>query len=119
MFVKKMSACREFTANDGCQIRELLHPKNDPIDLPYSLALATVAVNSSSYRHTLEQTEIYHIQQGTGLLHINNETQAVEPGDVAVIPAKAVQWIDNTGETPLVFTAIVSPPWSEEGDIRL
>jgi len=36
VFVKKTSECDAFVANDGCTIRELLHPKNDPVDLPYS-----------------------------------------------------------------------------------
>ena len=119
MFVKKMSDCPEFTANDGCQIRELLHPNNDPVALPYSLALATVAVSASTYKHRLDQTEIYHIQQGRGLLHIDEESQEVEAGDTAVIPAQAIQWIDNTGTVPLIFSAIVSPAWSDDGDTRL
>ena len=119
MFVKKLSECPEFTANDGCQIRELLHPNNDPVVLPYSLAQASVAVNSSTYQHRLEQTEIYHIQQGEGLLHVNDESRKLQAGDVAVIPAKAIQWIDNIGDSPLIFTAIVNPPWTEEGDTRL
>jgi len=100
VFVKKISACNSFVANDDCTIRELLHPKNDAIDLPYSLALATVDVGSKSYQHKLEQTEVYHILQGH-------------------IPAEALQWIENIGSEPLIFAAIVSPPWTKDGDVRL
>ena len=106
-------------ANDGCSIRELLHPKNDAVDLPYSLALATVDVGQKSYRHKLEQTEVYHILQGHGRMFIDSEDSEVGTGDVIVIPAEAVQWIENIGSEPLVFTAIVSPPWTEDGDVRL
>ncbi len=119
MFVKKTSECDAFMANDGCSIRELLHPKNDAIELPYSLALATVDVGSKSYQHKLEQTEVYHILQGYGRIFIENEGNEVGAGDVIVIPAQALQWIENIGSEPLIFAAIVSPPWTKDGDVRL
>jgi len=119
VFVKKISECDAFVANDGCTIRELLHPKNDAVDLPYSLALAMVDVNRESYQHKLKQTEVYHILQGHGRLFIENEDNEVGVGDVIVIPAEAVQWIENIGSEPLVFAAIVSPPWIEDDDVRL
>jgi mannose-6-phosphate isomerase-like protein (cupin superfamily) len=119
VFVKKTSECDAFMANDGCSIRELLHPKNDAIELPYSLALATVDVGSKSYQHKLEQTEVYHILQGYGRIFIENEGNEVGAGDVIVIPAQALQWIENIGSEPLIFAAIVSPPWTKDGDVRL
>jgi len=119
VFVKKTSECDAFVANDGCTIRELLHPKNDPVDLPYSLALATVDVGQQSYQHKLQQTEVYHILQGYGRLFIENEDREVGVGDVIVIPAEALQWIENIGNEALIFSAIVSPPWTEDGDVRL
>ena len=118
MFVKKTSDCEAFVANDGCNIRELLHPKNDAVDLPYSLALATVEIGKQSYQHKLEQTEVYHILQGHGQMIVDSEVCEVVAGDVIVIPEQALQWIENIGNEPLIFAAIVSPPWTEEGDIR-
>ncbi|RKZ47779.1 MAG: cupin domain-containing protein, partial [Gammaproteobacteria bacterium] len=99
--------------------RELLHPKNDAIELPYSLALATVDVGSKSYQHKLEQTEVYHILQGHGRMFIENEDNKVDAGDGIVIPAEALQWIENIGSEPLVFAVIVSPPWTKDGDMRV
>ena len=119
MFVKKTSDCEVYIANDGCKVRELLHPKNDAVDLPYSLALATVDVGKQSYQHKLGQTEVYHILQGHGRIFIENEDTEVAAGDVIVIPEEALQWIENVGNEPLVFAAIVSPPWTEEGDTRI
>ena len=119
MFVKKTSECDAFVANDGCSIRELLHPENDPVDLPYSLALATVEIGRKSYQHKLEQTEIYHILQGHGRMFIENENREVRVGDVIVIPAETLQWIENIGSEPLIFAAIVSPPWTKDGYVRL
>lgn len=119
MFVKTLNECDSFVANDGCRIQELLHPKNDPVDLPYSIAIAKVEVGKESYRHKLKQTEVYHILSGKGLLHVNDETKIIKTGDVAVIPGDAIQWIENKGTEELVFAAIVSPPWQSEDDERL
>ena len=119
MFVKKILDCDAFVANDGCTIRELLHPKNDAVDLPYSLALATVDIGKQRYQHKLEQTEVYHILQGNGRMFIENEDSEVAAGDVIAIPSGAIQWIENIGNEPLVFAAIVSPPWTEDGDAKI
>ncbi len=119
MFVKTLANCSRFIANDGCEIQELLHPKNDSVDLPYSIAIAHVAIGKSSYQHKLKQTEAYHILSGEGLLHVDDDNQLLKMGDVAVIPSQAIQWIENTGEVELIFAAIVSPPWQEKDDVRL
>jgi mannose-6-phosphate isomerase-like protein (cupin superfamily) len=119
MLTKRQVDCREFIANDGCRIRELLHPKNDPVILPYSLALATVEPGKASYRHRLKQDEVYYLLEGCGLMHVGAETRPVCAGDVIHIPSEAEQWIENPGTQPLVFAAIVSPPWRSEDDVRL
>ena len=119
MFIKNLNDCKEFTANDGCRIRELLHPANDPVELPYSVAIARVDAGKQSYKHKLKQNEVYYILQGTGQLHIEDEIKLVTTGDIVVILADSVQWIENTGEDELMFAAIVSPPWTREGDMRL
>jgi mannose-6-phosphate isomerase-like protein (cupin superfamily) len=119
MFVKSLSDCPPLLANDGCTLRELLHPKNDPIDLPYSLAIAEVAVGEHSYRHRLAQDEVYYVIDGRGLMHIDDETRELAAGDAVLIPAGAVQWIENLGTTTLRFMAVVSPPWCAAGDERL
>ena len=119
MFVKNLYGCNEFTANDGCGIRELLHPEKDGVDLPYSLALARVKPGRATYRHRLEQTEVYYLLRGAGRMIIDNEIRDVTSGDIIVIPARAVQHIENTGRETLEFAAIVSPPWTKKGDIRV
>ena len=116
MFVKNLNACKEFTANDGCLIRELLHPKNDPVDLAFSLAVARVPVGERTRRHKLVQTEVYFVLTGQGWMHINNKTREVGADDVILIPPQAVQWIENIGDDELRFIAIVSPPWREQDD---
>ena len=83
MFVKNINDCPEFTANDGCRIREWLHPKNDKVELPYSVATATVESGQQSYKHKLEQTEVYLITAGQGCMHVGAEEQIVNAGDAA------------------------------------
>lgn len=119
MFVKNAENCAEFTAVDGCRLRELLHNKNDAVELPYSLALARVEAGRRTRRHRLDRTEVYYITQGRGLMHIDEEEREVGQGEAILIPAGAVQWIENSGEDELCFIAIVSPPWSADGDERL
>ena len=119
MFVKNIDQCHAFTANDGCTIREWLHPGNDPIELPYSVAEAVVEVGPSSYKHKLKQTELYLILSGQGNIHVDEETKLVKTGDCIVIPSESIQWIENVGNEQLRFLALVNPPWSEKDDIRI
>lgn len=117
MFVKNLNNCNEFEANDGCQIRELLHPENDPVELPYSIAIARVDAGKQTYRHKLKQSEVYYILAGKGRMHIDDESRQVSVGDIIFIPPQAEQWIENSGHEQLQFAAIVSPPWSDKDDI--
>lgn len=119
MFVKNLSDCEKFSANDGCDIQELLHPANDLVDIPYSIAIASVQAGKRSYKHRLEQSEVYFILSGSGIMHMNDKEKGLQQGDVVLIPAGSVQWLENTGEDEIQFMAIVSPPWTEAGDIRL
>jgi len=119
MLVKHEKECPEIIANDGCRLRELLHPERDDAEISYSLAMANVEPGKSTYRHQLRQTEVYYILQGIGRIHIGDETQEVNEDDAVVIPKNSVQWIENIGENNLVFAVIVSPPWKAEDDVRL
>jgi len=118
MFIKRTQDCPTHIAIDGCTIREVLQPARDTLGLPYSLAVAEVAVGAHTYRHRLEHTEVYYLLAGRGLMHIENETAEVVVGDAVTIPAHAVQWIENTGHEILRFIALVNPPWTIEVDQR-
>ncbi|MSQ68804.1 MAG: cupin domain-containing protein [Gammaproteobacteria bacterium] len=118
MLIKHPAQVPAFVANDGCLIRELLHPAHGDCDLAYSLALAEVAVGAASYRHRLAQTEVYFIVAGEGELHIDARSARLTAGDTALIPAGAEQWIENCGNEVLQFLALVSPPWCAAADQR-
>lgn len=119
MLVKRLQNCREIIANDGCRLRELLHPAHGDCVLPYSLAHAEVAVGEATLPHRLDRTEVYFILEGHGVLHVDSAMETVNAGDTALIPAAAVQWIENAGLDVLRFAAIVSPPWAAAGDERV
>ena len=116
MLVKNLQDCEMFIAGDNTQLRELLHPDKQPIDLRYSLAHAVVPVGQISIDHSLTTSEVYYILSGRGEMHIDAEVKAVGPGDAIYIPPKARQFIRNTGQVPLVFICIVDPAWRAEDE---
>lgn len=119
MLVKRTKDCAPFAAVDGCMLRELLHPAHGDCTLPYSLAIAEVAVGGKTHPHRLDRDEVYLILQGEARLHVDAETAPLAAGAAALIPAHGVQWIENLGPEVLRFAAIVSPPWTAAGDTRI
>jgi mannose-6-phosphate isomerase-like protein (cupin superfamily) len=116
MLIRKLLDCPEFIAGDGTQLRELLHPDKQAIDLRYSLAHAVVPVGQVSTPHALTTSEVYYILTGQGEMYIDGETNWVEPGDAVYIPPHARQYIRNTGDRPLVFICLVDPAWRQEDE---
>jgi mannose-6-phosphate isomerase-like protein (cupin superfamily) len=115
MIVKDKKEITSFLAGDHTQIQEILHPKNDPVDLNYSLALATLEPGKRSLPHILHKSsELYLITKGKGRVFVGGQQQEVGEGQVVLIPQGVEQWIENIGDTPLEFYCVVSPPWSEE-----
>jgi len=119
LLVKRLADCEAILAHDGCRLKELLHPRNDAVDIPYSLAVAVVDPGQGTHPHRLEQTEVYYLLSGSGVMHIGAEKRPVCAGDLVFIPAGETQWIENPGINPLVFAAIVSPPWRAQDDRRV
>lgn len=116
MLIRKLSDCEEFIAGDGTRLKELLHPDKQPLALRYSLAHAIVPVGQTSIPHSLTTSEVYYILNGMGEMHIDQETQRVEPGDAIYIPPNAKQFIQNCGAEPLVFICIVDPAWRKQDE---
>ncbi len=119
MLVKHSDDCVPFVAVDGCVIRELLHPAHGDCELPYSLAIAEVAVAGSTFPHRLDRTEVYFVLEGRGRLHVDERTAELQRGAAALIPAGSTQWIANIGDEVLRFAVLVSPPWAADGDERV
>jgi mannose-6-phosphate isomerase-like protein (cupin superfamily) len=116
MFIKDLSACKPFLAGDATQLRELLHPDKADLKINYSLAHAVVEPGQTSLRHRLRTSEVYYILSGEGLMHIDDETASVGPGQAIYIPPHAVQCIYNSGSAELSFLCIVDPAWRQEDE---
>jgi mannose-6-phosphate isomerase-like protein (cupin superfamily) len=101
MLIQKLNACDEFIAGDGTQLRELLHPDKQAVDLHYSLAHAALPAGQTSVLHSLTTSEVYYILSGVGEMHI---------------PPNAKQFIYNCGTEPLKFICIVDPALRKEDE---
>ena len=119
MIIRRLRDMESIIALDNSIIRELLNPNHDALDLHlnYSLAHATIKPGERSISHRfLEASEVYYILHGRGMIHIDDESQDVYPGDMIYIPPKGVQYIENTGDSDLEFLCIVDPPWFPEAE---
>lgn len=117
---KSTNLVSSFVAGDLTTIKELLHPKNDNIELNYSLAHAVLEPESASEPHILQtSSELYYILEGNGRAYLNEEAFDMKAGDFLLIPAGVKQHIQNTGTNKLSFLCVVSPPWAETDELIL
>lgn len=103
----------EVFIDEGCHILELSNDENDPA---MSIARARVAPGATTRWHRLLATvERYVILDGVGRMEIGNlPPQAVQAGDVVLIPPAVRQRIANAGDGDLVFLAICTPRFRPE-----
>ena len=116
MLIKKLAECEKFIAGDSTVLRELLNPGKEELSIRYSLAHAVLGSKETSKPHKLKTSEVYFIIEGTGLMHIDEESQDVGSGDAIYIPPGTVQYIRNTGGIGLRFLCIVDPAWRPEDE---
>jgi mannose-6-phosphate isomerase-like protein (cupin superfamily) len=117
MLIKNLKNCQYFLVPDRNILCELLHPKNEDVDLGCSIAHAYLKPGDASLPHRLKaSTEIYYILEGRGRMHIEDHSAQVEPGQAVYIPPGAKQWVENTGSGDLKFLVVVTPPWSDEDE---
>jgi len=118
MIKKTIADLPTFIAGDDTILSEVIHPKNDAVHLPYSLAHASIPVGGKSLPHTLTHSdELYYFLSGQGQIFIEEEHENVKSGEIVLVPAGSQQWVENTGESELVFICIVSPPWSADEEV--
>ena len=119
MLIKRLHERKLITALDDTQVREILNPEHDlpKLVLRYSLAHASLEPGTASLPHKFhEASEVYYILEGQGIMHIDDETTEVYPGDTIYIPPHAVQWIECTGNKELKFLCIVDPAWKPNAE---
>lgn len=116
MFIRDLKDCPEFLSGDRAVLREILHPAKAGLALRYSLAHAVVRPGKKTLAHRLRTSEVYYLLEGRGVMHVDNETAAVAPGQAIYIPPGAVQFIENPGPGNLVFLCVVDPAWRPEDE---
>lgn len=117
MFKKSLKQANEFVAGDATHLKEILHPKNDPITIGYSIAYAYIKPGEASLPHRLTGSEVYHITAGEGIIYINKENLTIYQGDTIYVPPGSLQFVENTGRENLTFLCIVEPAWTPESEI--
>ena len=116
--IKKITAISPFIAGDETLLRELLHPENDRVNLPFSLAHAMLLPGKSSLPHRLvKSSEVYFFFSGEGTIYLEEETFSVSAGDTFLVPPDVLQHVRNDGAQNLEFLCIVSPPWQADDEI--
>ncbi|EEW24965.1 cupin domain-containing protein [Rhodobacter ferrooxidans] len=97
----------EFWTAERCFITEL---HNAPQSPEASLARARVEPGVTTQLHSLTGvTEVYIVQQGSGLLEIAGARLRLHTGDRAIIPPGTPQRIHNDGAEELVFLCLCTP----------
>jgi len=119
MLIRRLHERKVITALDNTTVREILNPKHDleNLVLNYSLAHAMLKPGEKSLPHRFhEASEVYYILKGCGIMHINDKTAEVFPGDMVYIPPRAVQWIESQGPDNLEFLCVVDPAWKPDAE---
>ena len=80
---------------DGSEIYEALNPKNDSVDIPYSIAIARAEPVASTKEYFLPYTEIYYILKGKSKVTVGPDTSDVTEGDTIQTPPRKNQFIEN------------------------
>ncbi len=112
ILVKKVDSCKVVTAGGGFKVYEVINPKNDSVNPGFSIARVELAKGKSTLPHRLRTSaQVYYILSGEGILHIEDSTMKIAPGDAIYIAPGLYQWAENTGDTTLTFICVVSPPW--------
>ena len=106
--IRRQRPENEYDFKEGCHILELSNVPDDP---QVSIARARVAPGVTTRRHRLDGIiERYVILQGRGKMTLGGRAaQAVNPGDVVIIPSGCSQQIANDGDGDLIFLAICTP----------
>jgi len=116
MFLKRLKDCPESIAGDGSILRELLNPEKADLQIRYSLAHAKVTAGRATKPHRLKASEVCYIVEGQGLMHIDKESFEVNSDCAVYIPPRSTQYIENMGNSDLIFLCIVDPAWRKEDE---
>ena len=113
MILKRREDHKPFVAVDGSEVVEVIGLSTTGTS-NVSLAYATVKPNLKTLSHNHEFTEVYVVEEGEGLMHVNDESRYVRGGDHVLIPAKSWHHVENSGETSLTLICVCTPAFSKD-----
>ena len=88
-------------------VKHLLNP-DEMLGKGRLFAENTVPLGASIGRHRHEgDAEAYYILRGSGLYHDNEQAFEIKAGDMALVDDHNFHSIENTGDVPLVFIALI------------
>ncbi len=116
--VKHLNRSPEGVYGGGFIVREVIHPKNDPVNPGFSTAYVILKPHSKTKPHRLlESSQVYFVIKGRAILHVASKSIAVTPNTAIYIAPGVWQWAENPYDNDFVFLCIVSPPWSKNEEV--
>lgn len=94
------------TALGGALLWKTLASGGEDDENALSLGLARIPPAETLRRHSHEQTEIYLILEGSGMVEVEGERHDVEPGSSVFVPGGASHCCENTGERDLLLAYV-------------
>ncbi|MFO1136339.1 MAG: cupin domain-containing protein [Rhodoblastus sp.] len=83
----------------------------------YRISSYEPGAHVESHVHAVQE-QIYHVLSGEGVLILDGERRLVRASDVTYIPPGVTHEFHCTGNDPLLFLVITSPPNDEEPQPR-
>jgi quercetin dioxygenase-like cupin family protein len=73
-----------------------------------TLGVAKLAPGDSLHEHRHEQSEVYLVLEGTGVVTVDGKARAVAGGSAVLIPGNALHSCENTGDAELRFAYVLA-----------
>lgn len=120
LLIRHIDEIEELVANDGCKLKEVLHPFRpfgEFAAVRTSFALAMLEPGRKTVPHRLlTSSELYFIIEGKARMHVGDLEENIEKGSLVYVPPGSVQWIENIGDDELKFIVVCDPAWREEDE---
>lgn len=83
-----------------------LYPWDGVATPPWGGAILTVSPGERSTPHSHDEEETFIFLEGTGRMHVDDETRDVGPGDVVYLPRFSTHCVVNDSDRPVSFLCV-------------
>ncbi|WP_440954834.1 cache domain-containing protein [Methanosarcina sp. Mfa9] len=117
LFTRNIGDC-EFINATGVSLCEFMHPGRTDTELgvDYSIAYVLMEPGEKNLPHRLSNPEVHYVLEGSGTIYINDVPLSLNEGKLVHVPANEIQYVENTGNSPLGLLVIDQPAWAEENE---